>query len=391
MPHYLSVGDVPRKRHTHHFDAHGNRYAEELIGQEGFSASSSLLYHRHSPSAVVAIEAVGAPEVVGERSRATPDHPVTPRHLRTSELPAEHGDLVTGRHPLLVNDDVTVSWVESSRSSELYRDAVGDELVYVQHGHAELESVFGRLEVRPGHYVVVPAGSTHRWVVAGGEPVGMLVIGSRGHVTPPGKYLSGAGQFLEHAPYCERDLLVPSEPLLVDDTDVPVLVRTRGGLSRHVHRHHPFDVVGWDGCVYPWAFHIDDFEPIVGRLHQPPPVHQTFEAPGFVVCSFVPRPFDFHPDAVKVPYHHSNTDSDELLFYSRGNFMSRSGSGIGVASISYHPAGFVHGPQPGSIEASLDAERTEEVAVMLDTFAPLQVTDAARSVSDPDYPFTWAR
>jgi homogentisate 1,2-dioxygenase len=284
-----------------------------------------------------------------------------------------------------------VSWVESSLSSELYRDAVGDELVYVQHGHGQLESVFGRLEVRPGHYVVVPAGSTHRWVAGGDEPVGMLVFASRGHVTPPRKYLSGAGQFLEHAPYCERDLLVPSEPLLVEGTDVPVLVRTRGGLSRHVHRHHPFDVVGWDGCVYPWAFHIDDFEPIVGRLHQPPPVHQTFEAPGFVVCSFVPRPFDFHPDAVKVPYHHSNTDSDEVLFYSRGDFMSRSGSGIGVASISYHPAGFVHGPQPGSIEASLDAERTEEVAVMLDTFAPLLVTDAARNVSDPDYPFTWAR
>ncbi|CAN5579060.1 homogentisate 1,2-dioxygenase [soil metagenome] len=399
MPHFLSVGDVPRKRHTHHLDAHGNRYAEELIGQEGFSASSSLLYHRHSPSALVAIEAVGAPEVVGERHRATPDHPVTPRHLRTSALPGDHGDLVTGRHPLLVNDDVTVSWVESSRGSDLYRDAVGDELVYVQHGHADLESVFGRLSVGPGHYVVVPAGSTHRWMVTGDDPVGMLVIGSRGHVTPPRKYLSGAGQFLEHAPYCERDLLVPSEPLLVDDTDtdhaddsdVPVLVRTRGGLSRHVHRHHPFDVVGWDGCVYPWAFHIDDFEPIVGRLHQPPPVHQTFEAPGFVVCSFVPRPFDFHPEAVKVPYHHSNTDSDEMLFYSRGNFMSRSGSGIGVASISYHPAGFVHGPQPGSVEASLDSDRTEEVAVMLDTFAPLLLTDAARTVSDADYPFTWAR
>ena len=170
---------------------------------------------------------------------------------------------------------------------------------------------------------------------------------------------------------------------------MPVLVRNRAGLSRLVHRHHPFDVVGWDGCVYPYALNIADFEPIVGRLHQPPPVHQTFELPGAVICSFVPRLFDFHPDAVKVPYHHANTDSDEVLFYSAGNFMSRAGSGIGVGSISYHPAGFVHGPQPGSVEASLDQTATEEVAVMLDTFAPLRVTDAARAVSDDRYPFTW--
>jgi homogentisate 1,2-dioxygenase len=181
--------------------------------------------------------------------------------------------------------------------------------------------------------------------------------------------------------------------LLVDgeDEDVAVLVRNRAGLSRHGHAHHPFDVAGWDGCVYPWALSIHDFEPIVGSIHQPPPVHQTFEGPGFVVCSFVPRPFDFHPGAIKVPYHHSNTDSDEVLFYSAGDFMSRAGSGIGVGSISFHPAGFVHGPQPGSVEASMDKDRTEEVAVMLDTFRPLAVTDAARAVSDPGYPYTWAR
>lgn len=402
MPHYRSVGDVPRKRHTHHRDADGRRYAEELIGQEGFSSASALLYHRHSPSAVVAIEAVDSPAAL--IGHATADRPVTPRHIRTSALEPSPGDLVTGRHVLLANDDISVSWVESSASSELYRDAVGDQLVYVQHGHVTLESVFGTLAVGPGHYVVVPAGVTHRWVVtdpaAPGaigsgpvepDPVGLLVLASRGHVTPPRRYLSPTGQFLEHAPYCERDIAAPGELLLVDGSDVPVIVRTRAGLSRHVHRHHPFDVVGWDGALYPWALDIADFEPIVGRLHQPPPVHQTFEGPGFVVCSFVPRPFDFHPDAVKVPYHHSNTDSDEVLFYSRGDFMSRSGSGIGVGSISYHPAGFVHGPQPGSVEASLDADRTEEVAVMVDTFAPLRVTDAARRASDAAYPFTWAR
>jgi homogentisate 1,2-dioxygenase len=250
--------------------------------------------------------------------------------------------------------------------------------------------VFGRLDVGPGDYVVVPASTTHRWVVTD-APLGALVIASRGHVAPPAKYLSRCGQFLEHAPYCERDLRAPVELIADSGDDVPVLVRNRAGWSRLVHRCHPFDVVGWDGCVYPYAFNIADFEPIVGRLHQPPPVHQTFELPGAVVCSFVPRLFDFHPDAIKVPYHHANTDSDEVLFYSAGNFMSRAGSGIDVGSISYHPAGFVHGPQPGSVEASVDQLATEEVAVMLDTFAPLRVTDAARAASDERYPFTWSR
>jgi homogentisate 1,2-dioxygenase len=397
MAHYRSVGDVPAKRHTHHLDEQGRRFAEELMGQEGFSSNSSLLYHRHSPSALVAIESVDL-----TTPDATPDVPLTPRHIRTSAVAFDadaDADAVTGRAVLLANDDVEVSWVDARGHSSLYRNAVGDELVYVQHGSARLDSVFGRLDVGPGDYVVVPASTTHRWIVESGGPLGALVIASRGHVAPPAKYLSRYGQFLEHAPYCERDLRAPTELTVVDDDEggggerdgVPVLVRNRAGWSRHVLRHHPFDVVGWDGCVYPYAFNIADFEPIVGRLHQPPPVHQTFELPGAVVCSFVPRLFDFHPDAVKVPYHHANTDSDEVLFYSAGNFMSRAGSGIDVGSISYHPAGFVHGPQPGSIEASLDQSATEEVAVMLDTFAPLSVTDTARRASDEAYPFTWSR
>lgn len=390
MPYYRSLGDVPRKRHVHHLDPSGRRFAEELMGQEGFASNSSLLYHRHSPSALTAIEAVE--DATQDTDEATADVPLTPRHIRTPAL-AVGGDaeLVTGRTMLLANDDVEVSWAVARTDSALYRNALGDELIFVQHGRGRLASTFGALEVGPGDYVVVPASTTHRWMVTGDDSLGALVIASRGHVAPPAKHLTRFGQFLEHAPYCERDLRAPTE--LVDEgepsVDVPVLVRTRDGWSRHVHRHHPFDVVGWDGCVYPYAFNIRDFEPIVGRLHQPPPVHQTFELPGAVVCSFVPRPYDFHPDAVKVPYHHANTDSDEVLFYSAGNFMSRAGSGIDVGSISYHPAGFVHGPQPGSVEASIDRSATEEVAVMLDTFAPLRVTDAARAVSDDRYPFTW--
>jgi homogentisate 1,2-dioxygenase len=387
MAYYRSLGDVPVKRHTHHSGDDGHRYAEELMGQEGFASNSSLLYHRHSPSALTAIEPGGVTLAV-----ATPDVPITPRHIRTGAVDFRADtDLVAGRVSLLANDDVEVSWVEAQADSPLYRNAIGDELVFVQHGHGRLESVFGRLDVGPGDYVVVPASTTHRWIVTDNESLGALVVASRGHVAPPAKYLSRYGQFLEHAPYCERDLRAPAELIVESGDDVPVLVRNRAGWSRHVHRHHPFDVVGWDGCVYPYVFNIADFEPIVGRLHQPPPVHQTFEMPGAVVCSFVPRLFDFHPDAVKVPYHHANTDSDEVLFYSAGNFMSRAGSGIDVGSVSYHPAGFVHGPQPGSIEASLDQRATEELAVMLDTFAPLRVTDAARAATVEGYPFTWSR
>ena len=389
MPYYRSVGNVPAKRHTHHHDERGHRFAEELMGQEGFSSNSSLLYHRHSPSALAAIAVHQGSD---PRCDPTADVPLTPRHIRTSSIEFDADtDLVTGRRVLLANDDVEVSWVDARSDSPLYRNALGDELVYLQHGTGRLDSVFGRLDVGAGDYVVVPASATHRWIVTGDRPLGALVIASRGHVAPPAKYLTRHGQFLEHALYCDRDLRAPAELLTEERTDVDVLVKHRGGWSRHVHRHHPFDVVGWDGCIYPYAFNIGDFEPIVGRLHQPPPVHQTFELPGAVVCSFVPRLFDFHPDAVKVPYHHANTDSDEVLFYSAGNFMSRAGSGIDVGSISYHPAGFVHGPQPGSVEASLDQTATEEVAVMLDTFAPLRVTDVARSVSDDGYPFTWSR
>ena len=393
MAHYQRIGNVPAKRHTHHLDASGHRFAEELMGQEGFSSSSSLLYHRHSPSALTAIDALQPPSSDPPSNEpATADVPLTPRHIRTSDLDATpESDLVTGRSTLLGNDDVEVSWVSAHVDSALYRNAVGDELVYVQQGRGRLVSVFGALDVGPGDYVVVPGSTTHQWTVTGPEPLSALVIASRGHIATPSKYLSCTGQFLEHAPYCERDLRAPTDLVTEEGTDVKVLVRNRAGWSVHTHRHHPFDVVGWDGCLYPYAFNIADFEPIVGRLHQPPPVHQTFELPGAVVCSFVPRLFDFHPDAVKVPYHHANTDSDEVLFYSAGNFMSRAGSGIDVGSISYHPAGFVHGPQPGSVEASLEKSATEEVAVMLDTFAPLRVTDAARAACDEQYPFTWAR
>ncbi|HAS10834.1 MAG TPA: homogentisate 1,2-dioxygenase [Acidimicrobiaceae bacterium] len=380
MPHYRSVGTVPRKRHTKAFDADGNRLFEELVGTEGFSRESALLYHRCSPSAILGVEPVDPPDT-------GPGGGIGPRHFRTTELPTD-ADLVTGRRRLLANADVTIAYARTSAPSPLYRSVVGDELVYLHEGSARLESVFGSMDVRAGDYVVVPAGTTHRWVPSS-DLVAALVVESSGHVRVPDKYLSPHGQLLEGAPFSERDLRGPDRPMRVDEADVPVLVRTRSGWMRYRHATHPFDVAGWDGCVYPHALSIHDFEPIVGRIHQPPPVHQTWALPGAVVCSFVPRPYDFDPDAVRVPYHHHNVDSDEVLFYAEGDFMSRSGSGIGRGSISLHPAGFVHGPQPGSSDKADAADGTNEIAVMVDAFRPLEVLADAAGVEDPGYSSSW--
>jgi homogentisate 1,2-dioxygenase len=379
MPYYRRVGTIPRKRHTALRGANGRLAPEELMGHSGFSQESSLLYHRESPSALVRIEAVE-----DDATALTPNDPVSPMHLHARAVPPGT-DAVTDRRLLLGNDDVRISYVRGERSSPLYRNAFGDELVYLQRGDAVLESVFGRLEVGEGDYTVVPKGTTHRWTVGGA--IEALVIESRGHVQPPARYLSDRGQLLEGAPYSERDQRVPDALLAETGTDVPVLVRTAAGLTRHVYATHPFDVVGWDGCLYPWALSIRDFEPIVGRIHQPPPVHQTFAAPGAVICSFVPRLLDTDPDAIKVPYHHANADCDEVLFYSGGDFFSR--VGVDEGSMTLHPAGFVHGPQPGAVERSIDVTSTDETAVMLDAFQPLLVSDAARAVADPEYAHSW--
>jgi homogentisate 1,2-dioxygenase len=356
------------------------------MGEEGFSSASSLLYHLHAPTAIVAAEPVpeSPPGMVD-------NHPLLPRHLRTHVLQGG-GDLVAGRRLLLANDDVRILYAAADSTSELYRDAAGDELVYIESGAVDLESVFGTVSASAGDYVVIPASTTHRWVPRGTELVRALIVEARGHVRPPQRYLSEDGQFLEHAPYSERDLRGPSVPQAADSSvETGVVVRHRSGLTRYTYLHHPFDVVGWDGCLYPYAFSIHDFEPLVKRFHAPPPVHQTFEGPNFVVCSFCPRPFDFDPEAIAVPYNHANVDSDEVLFYVGGDFMSRKGSGIGQGSISLHPAGFIHGPQPGSVEAAFGQPGTDELAVMVDTFRPLRLAPAATGVEDTEYAWTWAR
>ena len=393
MAHYRSVGSVPRKRHTQHRRPDGQLYYEELMGEEGFSSDSSLLYHREIPSAIVAARPWDLPD-----QATTPNAPLLPRHLRLHALfPREawrDADAVTGRRLVLANADVRISYAVVGVASPLYRNAVGDECVYVEAGTATVETQFGPLDVGPGDYVILPRATTHRWVPTGEQPLRLYAIEAGSHIAPPKRYLSKYGQLLEHAPYCERDLRVPGELVLGEGEDVEVLVkhRTAAGLTgtAYVYPQHPFDVVGWDGCLYPYAFNIADFEPITGRVHQPPPAHQVFEGGGFVICNFVPRKVDYHPLAVPVPYYHSNVDSDEVMFYVGGDYEARKGSGIGQGSVSLHPGGHAHGPQPGAVERSLGAEFFDELAVMVDTFRPLELGAGATVCEDPDYAWSWS-
>jgi homogentisate 1,2-dioxygenase len=386
MPYYRRVGEIPPKRHTQFRQPDGSLYKEELMGQEGFSSDSSLLYHRYPPTAILAADAYDAPRVT-----RTPNHPLKPRHLQTHKLDTTGADAITGRQHLVANDDVRVSYVTADAPSPLYRNAIGDECLYVEAGTATIETQFGPLDVRLGDYVIIPMSVIYRVVPTGDEPLRLLSVESTGHIGPPKKYLSVRGQFLEHSPYCERDVRGPSEPLIVDETEVEVIVQQRGGWTRFVYAQHPFDAVGWDGCLYPWAFSIFDFEPITGRIHQPPPVHQTFEGPNFVLCSFVPRKVDYHELAIPIPYNHHNVDSDEMMFYTGGNYEARRGSGIEQGSISLHPSGFTHGPQPGAVERALGVEFFDELAVMVDTFRPLDLCEPGLSVEDTGYAWTWNR
>jgi homogentisate 1,2-dioxygenase len=398
MAYYRSVGDVPPKRHTQHRRPDGGLYSEELMGEEGFSSDSSLLYHAGLPSALVDATPWELPD-----QATTENRPLLPRHLTLHSLfegqDWKAADAVTGRRLVLGNADVRISYVVAGEPSPLYRNAVGDECVFVESGSAAVETVFGALAATAGDYVVLPRSTTHRWVPTGDEPLRLYAIEANSHIAPPKRYLSRFGQLLEHAPYCERDLHGPAEPLVVEGTDVEVLVKHRGSArlhgggitgTRHVCPTHPFDVVGWDGCLYPYTFAVSDFEPVTGRVHQPPPVHQVFEGTNFVICNFVPRKVDYHPLAVPVPYYHSNVDSDEVMFYVGGDYEARRGSGIAKGSVSLHPGGHSHGPQPGAVERSLGAEFFDELAVMVDTFRPLELGEGATASEDPGYAWTWS-
>ena len=390
MAYYRSVGDVPPKRHTQHRRPDGGLYYEELVGEEGFSSDSSLVYHTGVPSALVDARAWDLPD-----QATTPNSPLLPRHLRLHELFDDSvTDVVTGRRLVLGNGDVRISYVVADMVSPLYRNAIGDECLFVEAGTATVETVFGHLDVGPGDYVLVPRSTIHRWVPSGDEPLRVYCIEANSHIAPPKRYLSRYGQLLEHAPYCERDLRLPTLGPVVDEADVEVFIKHRGASGPvgtvHTLPSHPFDVVGWDGCLYPYAFNVSDFEPITGRVHQPPPVHQVFEGQGFVICNFVPRKVDYHPLSIPVPYYHSNVDSDEVMFYVDGDYEARKGSGIARGSVTLHPGGHSHGPQPNAIEASIGKHFFDELAVMVDTFRPLELGEAGSACDDGAYAWSWS-
>ena len=382
MPAFTTLGAVPRKRHIQFRQPDGSLYWEELIGEEGFVGDTSLVYHRYPPSALSGIAEHPLPE-----DGLRPNAPLSPIHLRPHELSLK-GDAVLDRAVLLGNDDVVIAYSVATEESVLYKNAAGDELIYVESGSGVLTTSFGRLPFGEGDYIIVPTSIIHQWTPDPGSEVRMFIVEARGHINPPKRYLSARGQFLEGTPYCELDIRRPSELVRGEGENVDVYIRNRVGLTRNTHRHHPFDVVGWHGGMYPWALNIRDFEPITGRIHQPPPMHQVFEGPNFVVCNFVPRKVDYHPLAVPIPPFHSNVDSDEVLLYT-GSAKTRAGTNVGSGSITLHPAGFIHGPHPGNVEKSLGVEVVDEYQVMVDTYRPLQVGDAARECLDREYPYSW--
>lgn len=385
MPHYVSRGSIPGKRHTIHL-RDGNHTYEELVSRAGFSDVYSNLYHLRMPTA---LKSVGPAEVTPLEALDDPTH--RPRHMLTSRF-EPGGNFLTGRRVLGFNRDCSFAVCEPTESADwFYRNARADELIFVHYGSGTLETMLGDLNFHAGDYVVIPKGVTHRWRFAGKsghDRTKLLVVESSGPIETPKHYRNQYGQLLEHAPYCERDIRLPEWREPVDETGAfEIRIKLGEKVQQCELAHHPFDLVGWDGCWYPWIFNISNFMPAVGKVHLPPPVHLTFTAPGFVICSFVPRLFDFHEKAIPIPYAHSNVDSDEVLYYVEGNFMSR--KGIEQESITLHPAGYPHGPQPGLLEKSIGAKQTEEVAVMLDTFAPLTPAAACGDADDPGYPASW--
>jgi homogentisate 1,2-dioxygenase len=387
MPSYVQRGSIPKKRHIAHKADPGflgeGLYYEEVVSSEGFSRAYSIVYHLRPPTRVLRIEDAGRrqPEPVS-------DMPLRHVHVKTKEM-QRAGDPIRGRIPMFFNSDCMIARCRPAvQQTEYYRNAQQDEMIFVHSGTGRLESMYGELIFGPLDYLIVPKCTTYRLVFDDVANADLLVVEARGTLGFPPRYINPDGQFRLGAPFCERDLRGPSlvEPK-ADEGEFPVLIKDGNRWTRYMLASHPWDVVGWDGMIYPFAFNADDFEPITGKVHQPPPIHQTFQADGFVVCTFAPRMLDTHPEAIKVPYAHSNIESDEVLYYVRGQFGSR--RGVELGSLTLHPHGIPHGPHPGTIVASRNVTYTDELAVMIDTFAPLQVAADATSMDDPNYPFSW--
>lgn len=379
---YQRAGKVPHKRHTQFRKPDGGLYREEVMGLEGFHGIQSILYHHFLPPRVKHAELLGSTQVEYADFGA-----IRHRAFTTADIPAG-GDAVSARRVIMGNADVTLGVSRPTQDMDVfYRNAQAYETWFVHEGIGTLHSQFGALDFEAGDYLIIPFGTTWR-ITLNTPDARFFVIECPSQIEPPKRYINKFGQFLENSPYCERDIRTPvlGEPNTTTG-DFEVRVKVRDTITRHILDHHPHDVIGWDGCLYPWAFNIRDFEPITGRIHQPPPVHQTFEAHNFVICSFVPRLFDYHPDGIPAPYNHSNVNSDEMIYYCDGNFMSR--KGIDKYDITLHPFGLPHGPQPGATEASIGKEATEELAVMVDTFRPLHIAVDALEIEKTDYQSTW--
>lgn len=384
MTYYHRLGEIPQKRHTQFRQPDGSLYAEELVSSKGFSGIYSNLYHITPPTR---IKGIGEPVPYGAKIAA--GYGLKQTHLNTNAVGETGEDYLGARIVLLMNNDVSMALCNpKSRTMDYYyKNAEADEVVFIHDGSGWLHSQFGKLRVVQGDYVVIPRTTIYKFEWEQG-PLRLLVIESASPVETVRRYRNELGQLLEHSPYCERDIRPPSEIITEKERGSYRMQIKKGGmLHQYEYDQSPFDVVGWDGFLYPYAFSIHDFEPITGRIHQPPPVHQTFQSAGYVICSFVPRLFDYHPKSIPAPYNHSNIDSDEVLYYVEGDFMSR--KGIDRGSFTLHPGGLPHGPHPGTVEKSIGAKETEELAVMLDTFRPLFVTEEGLNYVDDKYPMSW--
>ncbi len=384
MPHYHKLGSIPHKRHTQFRKPDGSLYSEQLFSTEGFSDDYSLLYHCLPPTQIIKTEPQQdvSPQIAEEKM------------LKHRSFEGFHikpaADYLESRVPVLVNNDchIVLAAPQQSMTSYFYKNADADELIFVHEGTGKVITQYGQLPFSYGDYIILPRGTIYQ--IHFDTPANRLfIVESFTPLRYPKRYMSKYGQLMEHSPYCERDIRPPQDLLTYDEKgDFLIRAKKKGVLYGLHYGTHPFDVVGWDGCCYPYIFSIHDFEPITGRVHLPPPTHQTFETNSFVVCSFVPRLYDYHPLAIPAPYNHSNIDSDEVIYYVDGDFMSRKRVTRGM--ITLHPAGIPHGPHPGAVEKSIGAKETRELAVMVDTFRPLMLTKQALGIENQDYVMSWA-
>ena len=384
MPHYHTLGTIPHKRHTQFRKPDGTLYSEQLFSTEGFSNDYSLLYHTWPPTQIIHTD-----EPVNLMPRIAEEKMLKHRSFEGFQVKPVK-DFLQSRKAVLVNNDchIVLAAPQESMKDYFYKNADADEMIFVHEGSGKLITQYGELRFGYGDYLVIPRGTIYQIHFADADNR-LFIVESFSPIRYPKRYVSKYGQLLEHAPFCERDIRTPQNLQTIDaEGDFLIKTKKKGILYGLHYAHHPFDVVGWDGCCYPYAFSIHDFEPITGRVHQPPPVHQTFEANNFVVCSFCPRLYDYHPDAIPAPYNHSNIDSDEVLYYVAGDFMSRKHVTRGM--ITLHPAGIPHGPHPGAVEKSIGKKETQELAVMVDTFHPLQLTIEALEIENPGYTMSWA-